>query len=198
MPTSSKPRVDSTDPPDIRLVVELLGEALSLFDHDRNAARRRIKDACALLRARAESKRSRDQKHAEWKIQDAQEFICDNLGSSLKINDVARSVGLSTSYFSRAFKATVGLSYSEYVTKARLDLAKRLLLTSELPIAEIAYTCGFADQSHLTRLFSRMEGLPPRAWQRMVRDRAMQPLPSPTPKHDQSAVPNAVRKASLV
>ena len=106
----------------------------------------------------------------------AEEFIRNNLDSNLKINDVARSARLSTSYISRAFKMTVGVSYCEYVTKVRLDLAKQLLLTSELPVAEIAYTCGLADQPHLTRLFSRMEGLPPRAWQRMVRDGATQPL----------------------
>ncbi len=170
--------VDGSEQPDIRLVVQLLGEALSLFDVDRNAARRRIEDARALLQACRESDRSKHQMLAGWQIRRAEEFILNNLGSSLRIHDVARFMSLSTSYFSRAFKTTVGISYSEYVTKARLDLAKRLLLTSELSIAEIAYTCGLADQSHLTRLFSRIEGLPPRAWQRMVRYGAMAPLPS--------------------
>jgi AraC family transcriptional regulator len=56
--------------------------------------------------------------------------------------------------------------------KERLDLAKRLLLTSDTSIAEVALLCGLADQAHLTRLFSRTEGLPPRAWRRMLRDSA--------------------------
>ena len=69
-------------------------------------------------------------------------------------------------YFSRAFKASVSVSYSEFVTRMRLDLAKHLLLTTDRPIAEIALICGLSDQSHLTRLFSRSVGFPPRAWRR--------------------------------
>jgi len=172
MPVSGKLRIERAERPDVRLVAQLLGEALSLFEDDRNAARRRVEDACALLNASAEIERPKRRMLAEWQVRRAEKFIRANLGSRLRIDDVAQSVNLSTSYFSRAFKRTIGRSYSEYVTKARLDLAKRLLLTSESPIAEIALACGLADQSHLTRLFSRTEGLPPRAWRRMLRDTA--------------------------
>jgi len=180
------------------LVIRLLREALSLFDIDRHAARQRIKDACALLRVRIETRQSNGQMLAGRKIRRAEEFIRNNLGSNLKIHEVARSVRLSTSYFSRAFKTTVGMSYSDYVTKSRLDLAKRLLLTSESPIAEIAYTCGLADQSHLTRLFTRVEGLPPRAWQRMVRDGAAQPSGGLASRNDEPPVSNAAVQSRRV
>jgi AraC-like DNA-binding protein len=51
-------------------------------------------------------------------------------------------------------------------------------LTSDSPIADIALDCGLADQSHLTRLFSRSEGLPPGAWRRMLRGSGPRPRPS--------------------
>lgn len=159
--------------PDDRLVTQLLGEALALFEDDIGAARRRVADAFAILTScGADGKRPKHRMLSEWQIRRAEEYIRDNLGSCLRIDDVARSVSLSTSYFSRAFKRTIGVAYSEFVMKERLEMAKRMLLTSEAPIAEVALACGLADQSHLTRLFSRTEGLPPRAWRRMLRDQA--------------------------
>jgi transcriptional regulator GlxA family with amidase domain len=171
MIVSGKLLVENGERPDRMLVLQLLGEALTLLECDRIAARRRVEDALALLNAFPEAQRPKRRMLADWQVRRAEEFVHAKLGGCLRIEDVARAVKLSTSYFSRAFKRSVGVSYSEYVIKARLDLAKRLLLTSQSPIAEIAVACGLADQSHLTRLFSRSEGLPPRAWVRMVRDR---------------------------
>lgn len=170
MSASGKLRVECPEHPDTRLVLQLLEQALALLGNDRFAAERRVGDAIALLSAAAETERPRRRMLAEWQVRRAEEFIRIHLGSCLRIQDVARSVNLSTSYFSRAFKKSSGVSYSDYVTKERLDLAKRLLLTSDAPISEIALVCGLADQSHLTRLFSRTEGLPPRAWRRMLRE----------------------------
>jgi AraC-like DNA-binding protein len=171
MTAFGRPSDDNAGRPDTRrLVLELLAQALALLDDEPTAARCRIKDASALLSDSPEIKRTKHRTLAQWKIRKAEEYINAHLGSCLRIQDVARSVDMSTGYFSRAFKKATGSSYSEYVTKNRLDLAKRLLLTSDSPIAEIALACGLADQSHLTRLFSRTEGLPPRAWRRMLRD----------------------------
>jgi AraC family transcriptional regulator len=174
MSASGKLSVECTERSDTRLVLQLLEQALLLLGEDRPAAERRVEDAIALLSATAETERPRRRMLAEWQVRRAEEFIRIHLGSCLRIQDVARAVNLSTSYFSRAFKRTSGVSYSDYVTKERLDLAKRLLLTSDSPISEIALVCGLADQSHLTRLFSRTEGLPPRAWRRMLREGVQQ------------------------
>jgi AraC family transcriptional regulator len=121
-----------------RLAVELLGQALALLDDDLAAARCRVEDAFALLSDSPEIKPTKHRMLAQWKIRRAEEYISAHLGSSLRLQDVARSVDMSAGYFSRAFKKAIGVSYSEYVTKNRLDLAKRLLLTSDSPIAEVA------------------------------------------------------------
>jgi AraC family transcriptional regulator len=150
------------------LVAQLLSEALSLLEQDRAAARRRIEDALALTRGQANPEAAKKGMLAGWQVRRTVQYIRDNLGSPVRIDDVARLANLSASYFSRAFKATMGSSYSEYVINARLNLAKRLLLTTNKIICEIALTCGQADQSHLARPFRRAEGLPPRAWRRRL------------------------------
>jgi AraC family transcriptional regulator len=151
---------------DRSLLAHLLGEALSLLDGDAAAARRCIENACTLVQGCDRPERSKNSLLAEWQVRRAKEFIRNNLAASLRIETVAKLVNLSASYFSRAFKATTGTSYSEFLAQSRIELAKRLLLTTETPISEIALACGLADQSHLTRLFSKTVGLPPRAWRR--------------------------------
>lgn len=169
MYVSGKEPIQHEEHPDKTLIRQLLGEALTLLECDRIEVRRRVEDALALLGASAAAGLPKRRMLADWQIRKAEEFVHANLGDCLRIEDVARAVKLITSYFSRAFKKSVGLSYSEYVMKARLALAKRMLLKSEAPITEIALVCGLADQSHLTRLHSRSVGLPPRAWRRMLR-----------------------------
>lgn len=54
-----------------------------------------------------------------------------------------------------------------WLTMRRIEVAKGLLLRNQLGMAEIALASGFADQSHLTRVFGRLVGNTPRAWQRI-------------------------------
>ncbi|QIO36899.1 helix-turn-helix domain-containing protein [Bradyrhizobium sp. 1(2017)] len=150
------------------LINALLGEALALLDQDRASARRCIEGARSLIRAPDHEDRPRNCLLAEWQVRRAKEFIRNNLATCLRMELVARHVQLSASYFSRAFKATAGVSYSDFLVNARIDLAKQLLLTTDIPISEVALACGLADQSHLTRLFGRIVGLPPNTWRRQV------------------------------
>jgi AraC-like DNA-binding protein len=146
------------------LVAILLEDALRLLELDRAGARQRIEDARALVHRDEDGYRAKNGVLAEWQLQRAEAFILDHLDSRLRIGSVAKTVNLSPSYFSRAFKATKGIAYSDFVLMSRMALAKRLLLTTQLPIAQIALNCGMADQSHLTRAFSRAVGASPRAW----------------------------------
>ena len=169
------------------LVAQLLSEALSLLEQDRAAARRRIEDAFALTKGNANPEPAKKGMLAAWQMRRTVQHIRDNLGSPLRIDSVARFANLSASYFSRAFKATMGCSYSEYVIHARLNLAKHLLLTTNKTISEIALACGLADQSHLTRLFKRAEGFPPRAWRRRLVDSAFDQARGGTPQWERTS-----------
>jgi AraC-like DNA-binding protein len=152
----------------LELIKALLSEALTLLDQDQASARRCIEGARSLIRAPDNEDRPRNCLLADWQLRRAKEFILENLATCLRIEVVAKHVHLSASYFSRAFKATAGVSYSSFLANARIDLAKQLLLTTDVPISEVALACGLADQSHLTRLFGRVVGLPPNTWRRQV------------------------------
>ncbi|PXA86901.1 hypothetical protein DMC47_33570 [Nostoc sp. 3335mG] len=147
-----------------RAIADLLREALRLLNTDQRTARRIIEDARDMVCGGEDARRARNGLLAGWQMQRAEAYIHDHLDTRLRIASVAKAVNLSPSYFSRAFKATKGMPYSDYLLSVRISRAKQLLTTSDLPIAQIALQCGLADQSHLTRVFSRAVGAPPRAW----------------------------------
>jgi AraC family transcriptional regulator len=99
----------------------------------------------------------------------AKELMMDDCDNNLLLADVARECGLSRQYFMRAFKATEGLTPHQWQQRYRVEKAKRLLRETSLPVAEIAIKCGFADQSHLTRIFTKIAGGSPAAWRREYR-----------------------------
>jgi AraC family transcriptional regulator len=103
---------------------------------------------------------------APWQVRRVTGFLLENLTEDLELRTQADLIGLSTSHFCRAFKVSTGMSPHQWLLKARVEKAKQHLLLSEIPIAEVALSVGFADQAHFTRTFSRLEGISPRAWQR--------------------------------
>lgn len=74
-----------------------------------------------------------------------------SLSESIPLADLAGAVSLSVSQFSRQFKASTGEAPHRYLMRLRLEQACRLLRGTTVPIAEIAVSCGFSHQEHLTR-----------------------------------------------
>jgi AraC family transcriptional regulator len=87
--------------------------------------------------------------------------LLDNLTDDPGLAELASLCGLSRGYFIRAFKQTTGLPPHRWLLMQRVSRAKTLLVSSNTPIGAIALECGFADQSHLTRVFTRMFGIAP-------------------------------------
>jgi len=96
----------------------------------------------------------------------AKEFLLRRVTDEVSIAEVAAECRLSRSYFIRAFRETTGKTPHKWLLDRRIELAKELLLHPETPIVEIAVECGFADQSHLTRAFTSLVGVPPGRWRR--------------------------------
>lgn len=94
------------------------------------------------------------------------EWMDANLAESFGLAELAAVAGLSPFHFSRAFKAAMGETPRARVTALRIERAKELLSRQDLPLAEIAQFCGFADQSHFTGLFRQWTGMTPGAWRR--------------------------------
>ena len=106
---------------------------------------------------------------AAWQLQRARDFINVNLAHDPSIAEVAHECGLSSGYFARAFKRSTGVPPYQWLTKIRVERAKELLKDPRCELADIAQLCGFVDQSHFTRVFSRSEGYSPGRWRRLHR-----------------------------
>jgi AraC-like DNA-binding protein len=106
---------------------------------------------------------------ASWQLQRARDFMIANLAGDPSIAEVANECRLSSGYFTRAFKQTTGMPPYRWLTKQRVERAKELLLDPRQELADIAQLCGFVDQSHFTRVFSRSEGHSPGRWRRLYR-----------------------------
>ncbi len=105
---------------------------------------------------------------APWQERRALEMLDAQIDGNLSLTKLALSCDLSVSHFSRAFRRTTGLAPHQWLLQRRIELAKSLMLRSNDPLSEIALICGFADQSHFTRVFSGLVGLSPGAWRRAV------------------------------
>ncbi len=95
-------------------------------------------------------------------------FMHDNLDAKLTVADIAARVHLSPSRLSHLFKEETRMSVMDYLLKARLDDAKRLLASPGISVAQAAEQVGFADPAHFSRCFKRAEGIPPSAYRQRV------------------------------
>jgi AraC-like DNA-binding protein len=93
-------------------------------------------------------------------------YIQANLGSALDIDELAALVRMSPSHFTRSFHKSVGMTPHRYVIQCRVTKARELLSATQLPLTEIALTTGFSDQSHFSRRFQEVVGVPPGAYRR--------------------------------
>jgi AraC-like DNA-binding protein len=96
---------------------------------------------------------------------------CEAIQSShtepLRLSTVAATVGLSPWRFSRSFHASVGVPFTAYLRRVRLDSAMRLMRETDQPLCDIAIASGFGDQSHFSRSFGRTMGITPLKWRRL-------------------------------
>jgi AraC family transcriptional regulator len=103
---------------------------------------------------------------APWQIRRVTTHIESNLQATIRINDLATVVKLSSSHFCRAFRQNFDDSPHRYVMRRRVEQAQEMMLTTDASLGQIAADCGLADQAHLNRLFRRFIGESPGAWRR--------------------------------
>lgn len=100
------------------------------------------------------------QKNREKKpIQEAKRMIEECYREQITLSDISDVLGLSAPYFSALFKAETGVTVSQYITNIRINEAKRLLLVSQEPIANIAVRVGYSDEKYFMRVFKKEVGL---------------------------------------
>ena len=94
-------------------------------------------------------------------ITKARQFIDEHYGEDFSLGDIARAVHVSTFYFCKMFKKTMGINFTDYVSRVRTEKAKSLLLNPNLRVSEIAYEVGFQSLTHFNRVFKKIMGESP-------------------------------------
>lgn len=106
---------------------------------------------------------------APWQLRRVEDFIEAHLDADLSVAELARECRLSPSHFARSFGRSMGMPPHRWVMKKRIERAEELLLLGDLDLVQIAIVCGFFDQSHLNRVFTRFHGCGPAKWRRQRR-----------------------------
>ena len=96
----------------------------------------------------------------------ARAYLKDRLAEPHSLSELARRAAMSRFQFLRCYKRAVGRTPMEDLRQLRLDLASDLLLTTDLPLREIARRAGFCDEYYFSRVFRRYMRMPPGAFRR--------------------------------
>jgi len=97
-------------------------------------------------------------------IQSAISYMQQHFREELKLQDVASHVFLNPAYFSSVFKQATGTSYKEYLTGIRIEEARQMLIKTNIPIVDVALSCGFTSQSYFSKVFKSHTGFSPKAF----------------------------------
>ena len=119
-----------------------------------------------LIRAYQDESKSgemlREKKNAMKRLEQAFNYIDDHYCEKITLEEVASSVYMSSNYFSSYFRKVTNISFSDYVTRMRINHARELLRETDKNVTEIAMECGFNNISNFYRLYKKHVGKPPK------------------------------------
>lgn len=99
-------------------------------------------------------------------VQQAIEYIDMHFEQELTLKEVANQVHLNPSYLSALFKEELQITFSEYVTRKRIQEAKKLLLSTDLTVSEIAEKSGYQTSKYFIKLFKQFENTTPNGFRK--------------------------------
>lgn len=110
-------------------------------------------------------------KEEESGIDYAIKFLDEHFYKEIKMDDLAKSINFSSSYFTRQFKKYVGMTPMDYLTKRRITSAKKLLACNNLRLKEVAEQVGYNDELYFSRMFKKLVGTSPTVYVKKQRKR---------------------------
>ncbi|MGO4791078.1 response regulator [Paenibacillus sp. 2KB_20] len=99
-----------------------------------------------------------------WIIEKAKKYMADHYLSELKASEVAAYLKITPSYFSNIFKQSTGKSFSEYMNELRINEARKLLLTTQDKVFEIADRVGYKEYKYFVSVFKLYTGMTPKKY----------------------------------
>jgi len=93
-------------------------------------------------------------------VSKARRYLESNFANAVKLDDLSNDCGISPFHLIRSFRDAVGMTPHAYLMQVRANRARAMLVAGD-SISSVAYSCGFVDQSHLTRTFKRIFGVTP-------------------------------------
>lgn len=136
---------------------ELLGDR-SVFDFSISNV---ILELCDIYDTDGENIQNRDK---DKKIEDVVKFVDEHFCEDISLKWLANNFWIEHKYLSKLFKKYVNEGYVEYITKKRMNLAKKMLAEEELTISEIARKVSYDDTNYFTVVFKRNVGITPREY----------------------------------
>jgi transcriptional regulator GlxA family with amidase domain len=109
------------------------------------------------------------QMSSKSQIQQAQEYVPENLSADLSVEVLAHRAGMSTRNFARVFRRDVKLTPAAFVDAARIDAARRMLADTKSSLQRIARDCGFGNLNTMRRVFVRNLGVAPLDYRKSFR-----------------------------
>jgi AraC-like DNA-binding protein len=99
-------------------------------------------------------------------IRRAKTYIAEHESDGIPLEEIARALHMSTFYFCKMFRKATGLTFTDYLSRVRVERAKTLLLDPHRRVSEIAYETGFGSLTHFNRVFRKLAGCSPSDYRR--------------------------------
>jgi two-component system response regulator YesN len=116
----------------------------------------KLRDGCC------EQLLSQRQNYKQQVVSNVQDYIRHNLGKRLSLHEVAAVFNFSPNYLSQLFTKYSGEGFVEYITGARIAVAKEMLARGEGPVYEIAEKLGYESAFYFSKVFKKVTGISPR------------------------------------
>ncbi len=89
------------------------------------------------------------------------DYLTAHFSESMTLDDISRDIGISKNYLCNAFKRDTGVTILDCLNMIRIRNAARLIVYSDMTLAQVAQECGYVSTSHFNRIFTRYAGIPP-------------------------------------
>lgn len=96
-------------------------------------------------------------------------YLADHLGDAISESDLARYAGMEPSAFSRFFRRHTDVPFIQYLNRLRINKACEMLISTDTPVTDICYACGFNNVSNFNRQFLTQKNMPPSRFRRYYR-----------------------------